>query len=121
MWGAITNFLTGGAVKSIENIATEWIETDKEKAEAKALFIKTLDPNGRMRRDISRKVSTAYLVYLFTTMLLVLCLSFNIGNVNELKDAIKSLTELFVPITSMFTLIVGSSFGVNLTNSVKGK
>ena len=121
MFEAIANIFTGGALKSVENVAKEWIETDKEKAEAKSLFIKTLDPNGLMRRDISRKVSTAYQVYLFTTMALVLSLSFGLGDAKQLKFAIDSLTNLFVPITAMFTGIVSVSFGVNLSNTMKGK
>lgn len=121
MWSSIADIFTGGALKSVENVAKEWIETDKEKAEAKSLFIKTLDPNGLMRRDISRKVSTAYQVYLFTTMALVLSLSFGLGDAKQLKFAIDSLTNLFVPITAMFTGIVSVSFGVNLSNTMKGK
>jgi len=128
MLGFLSNIFGGGIVKSVENVAKEWIDTPIEKAqgnkidaEAKALFIKTLDPNGLMRRDISRKVSIAYLVYLFTVMALVLCQSFEIGDVDNVKQAINSLTDLFVPITTMFTAIVGSSFGVNITNSLKGK
>jgi len=117
----LSNILGGGVVKSIENIATEFIETDMESAESKALMVKTLDPNGLMRRDISQKVSSAYMVYLFITMLLVLCQSFSIGNTEQIKEAIDSLTDLFIPITSMFTAIVGASFGVNGLNSHKGK
>jgi len=118
MWGSIANIFTGGAVKAIENIATEMIETDKESAEAKAIMVKTLDPNGIMRRDISSKVSTAYMIYLFVVMGLVVVQSFNLGDPHEVKDAIASITDLFVPITTMFTMIVGASFGVNATNSV---
>ena len=43
-----TDIFTGGIVKSVENLASEWIETDMETAEAKALMVKTLDPNGKM-------------------------------------------------------------------------
>ena len=50
----------GGIVGSIERIATECIETEKESAEAKALFVKTLDPNGIMRRELSRFACIAY-------------------------------------------------------------
>jgi len=113
------NFLGGGVVSSIEKIATEFIETDMESAEAKALMVKTLDPNGIMRRDISMKVSTSYLVYLFVTMCLVLAQSFNIGEGEQVSKAIESLTELFIPITTMFTTIVGASFGVNWANVKK--
>ena len=37
------------------------------------------------------------------------------------KLAIGSLTDLFIPITTMFTAIVGASFGVNGLNASKGK
>jgi hypothetical protein len=121
MWSTLGNIFTGGAVRAIENIATEMIETDKESAEAKAIMVKTLDPNGMMRRDISCKVSSAYMGYLTITMLLVIAHSFNVGNGDEVKDAITSLTDLFVPITTMFTAITGASFGVNMTNSIKGR
>ena len=56
-WGVIKSIFSGaGVVKSIENIASEWIETDMESAEAKVLMIKTLDANGKMRRDLSKDV-----------------------------------------------------------------
>ncbi len=107
------------SVKAIESVAKEWIETDTEKAEAKAVMIKTLDPNGLMRRDISNKVSSLYIVYIVVTMILLLCSSFEVGNVEQLDKAINHLTELFIPITSMFTMIVGASFGVNVSNNFK--
>jgi len=121
MWGSIANIFTGGAVKAIENIAKEYIQTDKESAEAKALMVKTLDPNGLMRRDISAKVSSMYMTYIFLTMFLVLAQSFKFGDVEGIKSAIESLTTLFVPITAMFTAIVSASFGVNISNNMKGK
>ena len=42
MWGLIKSIFTGGGVKAIENIASEWIETDMESAEAKVLWLKRL-------------------------------------------------------------------------------
>ena len=61
------NLFGGGVVDSVEKIATEWIETDKEKAEAgmidakaKSLFVKVLDPNGKMRKQISNDVFHLY-------------------------------------------------------------
>jgi len=116
---ALFDFLGGGVVSSIEKIATEFIETDMETAEAKSLFIKTLDPNGLMRRDISMKVSNAYMSYLFMTAILVILQSFNVGNGEQITLAIDNLTELFIPITTMFTTIVGASFGVNWANVKK--
>ena len=50
----ITSLFSSGVIGSIERIASEAIETDMESAEAKSLFIKTLDPNGMMRRELSR-------------------------------------------------------------------
>ena len=91
-----------------------------ESAEAKALMVKTLDPNGMMRRDISRKVSSMYIGYVGVTGLLVISQSFGLGDIEGTKGAIEAITELFVPITTMFTAIVGASFGVNGLNAHKG-
>jgi hypothetical protein len=121
MLGFLSTLFTGGAVKSVENIAKEWIDTPQEKAKAHALMVKTLDPNGLMRRNISQKVSTLYVIYLLTTMILVVLQAYGIGNVEGTKEAIKSLTDLFVPITTMFTAIVGASFGINGLNASKGR
>jgi hypothetical protein len=119
--GFLSGLLGTDIAKSVENIATEWIQTDKETAEAKAIWIKALDPNGKMRRDISNKVSTAYSVYLYTTMGLLLSSAYGVGDTEGTKLAISSLTELFVPITAMFTMIVGASFGTNISNNIKEK
>ncbi len=117
----ITNLLGGGVVGTVGDIAKEWITTDMESAEAKSLMVKTLDPNGLMRRDISRRVTQMYMVYIYLTALLVLLQSFGIGDVEGVAKAIDSLTSLFVPITAMFSAIVGASFGVNGLNAHKGK
>lgn len=114
----------GGAVKSIENIATEWIETDTEKAEAKALMVKTLDPNGIMRRDLSNRVAMLYTVYVLVTLGLLIAESFAIGPVIDgnlaVSTATDKITELFAPITTLFGVIVSASFGVNYANTKKG-
>ncbi len=115
----IFSFLTGGVVEGVTKIAEEWIDTDKESAEAKSIMVKTLDPNGVMRREISRKVSQMYMVYIYLTALLVLAQSFGIGETEGVATAIDSLTDLFIPITTMFTAIVGASFGVNGLNATK--
>ena len=117
----IFSWLGGSTVDSIADVAKEWIETDKESAEAKAVMVKALDSNGTMRRDISKKVSSLYIIYVMSTMLLLYCQSFGLGNTEQIKVAIESTTDLFVPITAMFTAIVGASFGVNGVNSHKGK
>ena len=76
---SILSFFTGGGIKAIENIASEWIETDLESAEAKVLMVKTLDPNGMMRRELSRKVSQLYTLYVVTALILLICESFGLG------------------------------------------
>ena len=124
MWESVVNLFSGGAVKSIENIASEWIETDLEKAEAKTLMLKTLDPNGRMRRNQSDRVLALYTVYMLLMMLLLVGESFNVGPMNgevlAVSLATTKLTALFVPITGMVTMIISASFGVNYQNSKNG-
>jgi len=121
----LKNVFAGGAVQSIEKIATEWIETDKEKAEAQAIMIKTLDPNGLMRRDLSNRVTMLYTVYMFVTLGLIIAESFGIGGMNGDKLAVsvatEKITDLFTPITALFGVIVSASFGVNYINTAKGK
>lgn len=114
----------GGVVKSLENIATEWIETDMEQAEAKALMVKTLDPNGKMRRDLSARVTWLYTVYILTTLALLVAESFGLGPMNgeelAVSVATSKVTELFTPITTLFGVIVSASFGVNAINTRAG-
>lgn len=116
-----TKLFGSGIVGSIERIASEAIQTDKETAEAKALFIKTLDPNGMMRRELSRFASIAYGFYLFSTTLLIIMHSFGIGDPAGSKEAIDAMTALFMPITTAWGTIVTASFGVNAANTFKGK
>lgn len=130
--GWFTDLFTGGAIKSIENIASEWIETDIEAAEAKAIMVKTLDPNGRMRRDQSRNVGTMYRFYLLSTAAMILieliyCMymgdSLTSGDhvLTALSNATSKMTDLFVPITTLYGVIVTASFGVNYANTKKEK
>jgi hypothetical protein len=121
MWSSIANIFTGGATKAISDIATEWIDTDKESAEAKAIMVKTLDPNGSMRRDLSRFASIAYGFYLFMTTVLLFMVAFDLGDAAGATKASEMMTELFLPITTAWGSIVGASFGVNGINSSKGK
>ena len=113
-------FAGGGVVKSIENIASEWIQTDMESAEAKVLMIKTLDPNGLMRRDLSKRVTSLYTLYIVTTLILLIFESFGIGDAAQIAVATTKVTELFIPITGMFSIIISASFGVNYANTKKG-
>ena len=121
MIGLIKSLFGSGVVGSIERIASEAIETDMESAEAKSLWIKTLDPNGLMRRELSRFSCKAYGFYLAVTSVLVLAHAFGLGNPMETKEAVDAITGLFLPITTAWGTIVAASFGVNATNSVKGK
>lgn len=113
--------LGGGAVAAVEKIATELIETDKESAEAKALWIKTLDPNGLMRRQLSLFASRAYGFYLAATVILIFMHSFSIGDPDQSLSAIDAMTGLFLPITTAWGTITGASFGVNGMNAYKGQ
>ena len=121
MWGKLINFLTAGGFKSIENIASEWIETDLESAEAKVLMVKTLDPNGLMRRDLSKKVCQLYTLYIVTALGLLVCEAFGIGDLESISVATEKVTSLFTPITTLFGVIVSASFGVNYSNVKQNK
>ena len=116
----LSSLFGGGIVKSIENIALEAIQTDTEKAEASTIMLKALDPNGAMRRQISQTVSTLYVMYILIMMVLLMVQSFQLGSVDGVEKAIANLVDLFIPITTSFTAIVGASFGVNGINASKG-
>ena len=113
--------LTGGIVSSLENIALEFIETDKESAEAKAILAKAIDPNGKMRRDLSRFACRAYGGYLISMVAMGFMVAFDVGNTDGAVKAMEMMKELFLPITTAWGTIVGCSFGVNGINSSQGK
>jgi hypothetical protein len=121
MLGFIKGLFGSGIVGSIERLASEAIETDMESAEAKSLWIKTLDPNGIMRRELSRFACKAYGFYLVMTTFLILAHAYGIGDGDSSKEAIDAMTGLFLPITASWGTIVTASFGVNATNSLKNK
>lgn len=120
-------FTSGGTMQTVESIATEWIETDLEKAEAKTVMIKALDPNGAMRRQLSRDVTQLYKIYV-VSVLVLLFLEFIVnliglntelvldGAMVAISATTGKVTDLFVPITSLFGVIVTASFGVNYAN-----
>lgn len=110
-----------GIVDSVERIALEYIETDKETAEAKSMLVRVLDPNGKMRRQLSAFASKAYGCYLTVTMILILAHAFGLTDPAQSKEAIDAITDLFLPITASWASIVAASFGVNAANVVKGK
>lgn len=121
MIGFLGKLFGSGIVGSVERIALEAIETDKEEAEAKALFVKTLDPNGAMRRELSRFACFAYGFYLAATTILIFLHAFEVGDIVQSKNAMEAMTDLFLPITTSWATIVGASFGVNGVNAYKGK
>ena len=125
MFKEIIGFLSGGTMKSIENIASEWIETGAEEAEAKTIMIKALDPNGLMRRQLSRRISMLYTVYIFTMLFMIslefICAFFGLKvDGDAIALATSKSVELFIPITTLFGTIVTASFGVNAYNVKKG-
>lgn len=129
MLGILGKIFGSGVMGNVERIASEWIETDMEKAEAQTLMLKTLDPNGQMRRELSRFACVAYGYYLIVTSILVLVTAFgpapDVVNGESLRTqseiAAGMMTELFLPITTAWATIVGASFGVNAVNSNKGQ
>jgi hypothetical protein len=121
IFSKIGSIFTGGAIKSLENIASEWIETDMESAEAKVLMVKTLDPNGKMRRDLSSRVTDLYTLYIIVTLILLILESFGFGDLAGIATATDKVTDLFSPITTLFGVIVSASFGVNYANTKAGK
>jgi len=121
MLGFLSKVFGSGVIGSVERIASEVIETEKESAEAKALFIKTLDPNGVMRRELSHFACTAYGFYLIAMTALNTMYFFGLGDAEAAKEASIAMTDLFLPITTAWGGIVGASFGVNATNSIRNK
>lgn len=119
--GFLADIFGGGVVKSVESIAKEWIDTPGEKAEAEALMIKTLDPNGLMRRDVSATMMGLFKLYFLIMIVLLLLQAFGVGDLEGLKVAIESMKALFVPVISATTAIIGASFGVNYANVNKGQ
>lgn len=116
-------FSSGNA---IEKIATEWIDTDKEKAEASAVMVKTLDPNGMMRRELSRRVATLYAIYLMVALLLLTVefVAVMFGweiDFKQLAETTEKVKSLFLPISTLFGIIVTASFGVNYANVKRDK
>lgn len=108
-------------MNAVESIASEWIETDKEQAEAKTLMIKTLDPNGLMRRQLSQRIANLYTLYIVVALGLLIAESFGLGPVGvdgklAVSLATEKVTDLFAPITGLFGVIVTASFGVNYAN-----
>jgi hypothetical protein len=116
----LVKLFSGGLVGSLERVALEAITTDQESAEAQSLMIKTLDPNGKMRRDLSRFACMAYGFYLVTAVILIFMHAFGIGDTDSSKEAMEAMTALFLPITASWATIVSASFGVNGVNTLKG-
>lgn len=122
------DIFTGGLGTAITGIASELIDTPLEKAQAQVLKVKAMDPNGKMRRGLSVFACRAYGFYLVATVILIFMSVWGVGgdtctavDVCRAKADIAAgrMQELFVPITTSWGLIVGASFGVNATNSIK--
>lgn len=117
----------------ISDIATELIDTPLEKAQAQALKVKAMDPNGGMRRGLSAFACRAYGFYLVMTVVLIFMSVWGVGGdvCSTAADGVQScllradvaagrMTDLFTPITTSWGVIVSASFGVNGMNSYKG-
>ncbi len=114
-----TDIFGGGVTKAIEGIAKEWIDTDLESAQAQALMVKTLDPNGKMRRDLSKFACLAYAFYLVAMVALSFMVAFDVGDATGATTAATMMKDLFLPITTAWGGIVGASFGTNVSNNWK--
>jgi len=121
MLGFITSLITGGALGTVEKLASEFIQTDMESAEAKALMVKTLDPNGLMRRELSRFSCSAYAFYLAAMVGLSAMVAFGWGDSAGAEVAATMMMDIFLPITGAWAGIVSASFGVNAANVFKGR
>jgi len=119
----IFSFLSGNSsvVDAVADIATEWIQTDMESAEARTVMIKALDKNGKMRRDLSNRVTSLYTLYILVALFLLVCESFGLADLKSIAIATEKVTELFFPITTLFGVIVSASFGVNYANTKQNK
>lgn len=105
----------------LTKIAQELIDTPMEKAEASVLKLKVLDPNGQLRRGISKATNRLYMGYMVVMSVLLITQAYGWGDVEGTKMAVKTIGELFVPITGAWTAIVMASFGVNAVNASKGQ
>ena len=54
-------------------------------------------------------------------VLLSFMVAFGIGDQVGAETAAGMMQDLFLPITAAWSAIVGASFGVNATNSIKGR
>ena len=114
----------GGIFDTIAKLGSEWIDTDKESAEAKAVMVKALDPNGAMRVRITTTICSLYTVYIALAVMLIMAQALNLGpaimvageQVRSVDMAMDSIKELFMPITTLFGAITSASFGVNVMN-----
>ncbi len=119
--GILASLLGGGLISSVEKIATEAIQTDKEKADARAVLLKTIDPNGMLRRSITRFTCLAYGYYLFCCSIFAMMVAFGIGDSAGAEIAAGLFLDLFTPITTAFGTIITASFSVNGVNAYKGQ
>jgi hypothetical protein len=116
----LKNLVTGGLFGSIEGITKELIDTPLEKAQAQVIKLKAIDPNGKMRREITSGTMHLYKVYVYVMLILLLSQSFVIGDPEQIAEAVHSMKDLFLPITTAFGTIMAASFGVNGVNANKG-
>jgi hypothetical protein len=115
-----------GLGKVVSSVASEFIETGKEKAEANSINaeskvkgIRAIDPNGQMRRELARFASIAFAFYLVNCVILGYMVAFEIGHAVGARESLAFLKDLFIPVLTSWTAIVSASFGVNVSNNWK--
>ena len=104
--GFLTSLFSGGLVGSIERVASEWIETDMESAQAQTLMLKTLDPNGKMRRDLSRFACVAYGFYLLAMVSLSFMVAFRLSNLFRRLLGESSMQPTFSPYFETLKIVI---------------
>ena len=116
----LKDLLTGGLFSTIGNITKELVDTPLELAQARAIKLKAIDPNGKMRREITSGTMHLYKLYVYVMLILLLAQAFDLGDPIQILEAVNSMKDLFLPITTAFGTIMTASFGVNATNTIKG-
>jgi len=120
--GAVKSALSGGdIVGAVERVSLEFFQTNLENAQAQAVAIKALDPNGKMRRDIMKFIRKAYGFYLINATILIYAGVYGIDDPERAKMALDTITATFLPITGLFGTLATASFGVNAANTLKEK
>ena len=123
----LNKLLGGGIASAVENLGTEYLrreltqaEAEKISAEAKAVAIKAIDPNGNMRLKTTACVVYVWAGLIAAIALLILLQAAGIGEPEAITQARADMFELFAPVSALVSAVVLASYGVNAMNTHKG-